>query len=83
MTDVVQLNVSWKTERDGTTHTIGIDSNDFEYSNSNGLVWNMSLGEIEHLTTLYSNSFLSHRISVKGNPKIIISLGPRMMTQLF
>lgn len=54
MIDVVQLNVSWKTERDGTTHTIvrdESDSNDFEYSNSNGLVWNMSLGEIEHLTT--------------------------------
>ncbi len=54
MTDIVQLNVSWKTERDGTTHTIirnDSDSDDFEYSNSNGLVWNMSLGEIEYLTT--------------------------------
>ena len=42
MTDVVQLNVSWKTERDGTTHMFvrhESDSNDFEYSNSNGLVW--------------------------------------------
>lgn len=54
MTDLVQLNVSWKTERDGVTHTIvrnDSGSNDFEYSNSNGLVWSMTLSEIEHLAT--------------------------------
>ena len=54
MTDLVQLRVSWKTERDGTIHTITrdeSDSNEFEYSNSNGVVWSMRLNEIEHLTT--------------------------------
>ena len=33
MTDVVQLNVSWKTERDGITHTIVRDESDSNDSN--------------------------------------------------
>lgn len=72
MTDVVQLNVSWKTERDGTTHTIvrnDSDSNDFEYSNSNGLVWNMSLGEIEHLTTQLLQFVPQSKNLSEGKPK--------------
>ena len=72
MTDVVQLNVSWKTERDGTTHTIvrdESDSNDFEYSNSNGLVWNMSLGEIEHLTTQLLQFVPQSKNLSEGKPK--------------
>ena len=72
MTDVVQLNVCWKTERDGTTHTIvrnDSDSNDFEYSNSNGLVWNMSLGEIEHLTTQLLQFVPQSKNLSEGKPK--------------
>ena len=72
MTDVVQLNVSWKTERDGTTHTIvrnESDSNDFEYSNSNGLVWSMSLTEIEHLTTQLLQFVPQSKNLSEGKPK--------------
>lgn len=72
MTDLVQLSVSWKTERDGTTHCIvrgSPDSNDFEYSNSNGFAWNMTLNEIEHLTLQLLQFVPQSKNLREGKPK--------------
>ncbi len=72
MTDLVQLSVAWKTKRDGTTHTIVRNDSDldgFEYSNSKGLVWSMTLKEIEHLTTQLLQFVPQSKNLSEGKPK--------------
>ena len=72
MTDLMQLSVTWKTQRDETTHTIvrsNSDLNDFEYSNSKGLIWNMTLEEIEYLTTQLLQFVPQSKNLSEGKPK--------------
>lgn len=72
MNDVIQLSVSWKTTSDEITHSItrnDEDSTYFVYSNSKGVDWKMTLGEIEHLTVQLLQFVPQSKNLSEGKPK--------------